>query len=363
MDADFFLALQVNQAGDGRRNRRLGNRMDPREAVSNENEFRRHFRMSMENAQAIVELIEQDISFHTNRGNPLSPMQQFCITMLTFGGGNFQRVSGLAEGVAQNTARLAIVRVCDALCRLKPDVVHMPSVAEMEATAQAMLDEFGLPDFALGVDGCVMRFEDKPRGLPAGKDAQMFWNRKQCYALNVQFVCNDKQICDIDVGWHGATHDAKIWNRSEVKEYIEQQRRFLVAGDSGYPISEVLMKPYSEPECVEEERAGASTKRRFNHRLSGLRTVLTEHHFGRLKKRFPILRQLRTHLELSQKTIIACSVVHNLLTKWNDPLPDDVVDDVDEQQEEEFVVEDDGDLVARRVRGQAKRDAMRLAMP
>ena len=46
MDADFFLALQVNQAGDGRRNRRLGNRMDPREAVSNENEFRRHFRMN-----------------------------------------------------------------------------------------------------------------------------------------------------------------------------------------------------------------------------------------------------------------------------------------------------------------------------
>ena len=74
MDADFFLALQVNQAGDGRRNRRLGNRMDPREAVSNENEFRRHFRMSMANAQAIVELIEEDISFHNKRGNPLSPI-------------------------------------------------------------------------------------------------------------------------------------------------------------------------------------------------------------------------------------------------------------------------------------------------
>ena len=42
MDADFFMALQVNQAGDEQRNRELGNRMDPRETVSNENEFRQH---------------------------------------------------------------------------------------------------------------------------------------------------------------------------------------------------------------------------------------------------------------------------------------------------------------------------------
>ena len=56
------MALQVNQAGDERRNRKLGNRMDPRETVSNENEFRRHFRMSIAIAKTIVELIEGDIS-------------------------------------------------------------------------------------------------------------------------------------------------------------------------------------------------------------------------------------------------------------------------------------------------------------
>ena len=31
-------------------------------------------RMSMANAQAIVELIEEDISFHNKRGNPLPPI-------------------------------------------------------------------------------------------------------------------------------------------------------------------------------------------------------------------------------------------------------------------------------------------------
>ena len=31
----------------------------------------------------------------------------------------------------------------------------------------------------------------------------------------------------------------------QVKAYIEEQRRFLIAGDSAYPISENLIKPYS----------------------------------------------------------------------------------------------------------------------
>ena len=35
------MALQVNQAGDGRRNLELGKRMDPRETLSNDYEFRR----------------------------------------------------------------------------------------------------------------------------------------------------------------------------------------------------------------------------------------------------------------------------------------------------------------------------------
>ena len=40
--------------------------MDLRETVSNENEFPWHFRMSIANAEAIVELIEEDI-IHYNR--------------------------------------------------------------------------------------------------------------------------------------------------------------------------------------------------------------------------------------------------------------------------------------------------------
>ena len=77
MDADAFLALQVDEVEDGHHFRQLGSREDPRETVSNPNEYHCHFRMSPEYAEAIVELILEDLEFKNQRGNPLSPMQQF----------------------------------------------------------------------------------------------------------------------------------------------------------------------------------------------------------------------------------------------------------------------------------------------
>ena len=76
---------------------------------------------------------------------------------------------------------------------------------------------------------------------------------------------------------------------------------------------------------------------------------MSEHHFGRLKKRFPLLRQLRTHLPLSQKTILACTVVHNLLSRWRNPVPEDAEEDGDDQHqpEEQVVVLDDTEVVSR----------------
>ena len=121
----------------------------------------------------------------------------------------------------------------------------MPTHAEMEATAQ----RFHQPRFALAVDRVMVKFEEALRGLLKDKHQQQFWCRKQFYAINAQVVGDDKLIRDIDVRWPGSTHDARVWCRSEVKPYLEQQRRFLIAGDSGYPISEILIKPYTTAEA------------------------------------------------------------------------------------------------------------------
>ena len=186
----------------------------------------------------------------------------------------------------------------------------------MLATSQTILDRFKLPRFALAVDGVQMRFNEAPRKIPGNKNPQLFWCRKQFFSINCQVVANDRLICDIDVGWPGSTHDARIWRRSQVKRVIESQRRFLIAGDSAYPISEVLIKPYPVAESAQDNR-----KREFNRRLSGLRTVMSENLYGVWKRRFPILKNLRQNLETSQKIIVATAILFNMGRIWGDECP------------------------------------------
>ena len=49
-----------------------------------------------------------------------------------------------------------------------------------------MEDRFGLPNFAYGIDGMHVRFEDVPRNLPLGHDPQQYHCRKLFYSINVQ---------------------------------------------------------------------------------------------------------------------------------------------------------------------------------
>ena len=60
----------------------------------------------------------------------------------------------------------------------------------------------------------------------------------------------------------GGFHDARVWRFSEAKQFLEQRwPRFLLAGDSAYPKSTVLVTPYTQAEAQDDE-----TKRLFNLR-------------------------------------------------------------------------------------------------
>ena len=104
--------------------------------------------------------------------------------------------------------------------------------------------------------------------------------------------------------------------------------------------------------------------RLFNRRLSGLRIVTSENIYGRWKKRFPILKNMRTDLELSQKIIISTAVLHNIAQILGDEDFDDGYEEDESRDEEDdgFVVHD---MVPanRRARGQVERDIIKDTMP
>ena len=188
----------------------------------------------------------------------------------------------------------------------------------------------------------------------------MFWCRNQFFSLNVQVAGNDKFINDVDVGWPGSTHDARCWNRSEVKRVVEEQKRFYIAWDSGYPISDNLIKPYPKNESSRDRR-----KRKFNRRLSGLRTVMSECLFGVWKRRWPALKNLRMDLESSQKIILATAVLFNIARLWEDENPMEEDQDEnggDSDEDDNFVVQDHAPATVR-LRGQIERERLKDSMP
>jgi len=182
-----------------------------------------------------------------------------------------------------------------------------------------------------------------------------------CYAINVQVVGNDEHlILDIVADWQGANHDARVWDNSEVKGKIERQREFLVAGDSGYPISDVLMKPYPNREALNHAR-----KTEFNTRLSRLRTVCTENIFGIMKRKYPILKSLRCHHSRARKVIYACAILHNLSIRWRMQDEDDDDENYDPAVpafERVPIIEDAAPLQVVRERGQIVRDQLMMGM-
>ena len=257
---------------------------------------------------------------------------------------------------SQSAARDCLIKVCNALLSLKGHWIYMPSVAEQSRTAQFNLDKFGLPGISIAVDGIHFYFADTPRGVPDQiNDLRVFWGRKARYSINVQVVGNEQRICDIDVQWPGSTHDARIWRLSHAKQIIEEQIMFKIAGDSGYPISQVLVKPYSALEVQEDPRR----RKAFNRKLSGLRTLMTEDIFGRWKRRFPILRNLRCHLELSQKIIVTTAILENIAHAWNVDEPDDPLPDLPQEgHDPDTVVQYEDSADTTLTRGKVERDLL-----
>ncbi len=185
------------------------------------------------------------------------------------------------------------------------------------------------------------------------------------YAINVQIVGNDRHLIhDINVDWQGATNDARVLKKSPVKQVIERQRRYLLAGDSAYAISENLITPFRNAEALANP-----CKQKFNGRLSGLRTVCTENIYRILKRRFPELTKLRCSHRRARKIIVGIAILHNISILWNDDDPvggiapaEDPFGPVVPEQEYE-IVEDDGEPAVVRTRDQQLREQLCLNMP
>lgn len=131
-------------------------------------------------------------------------------------------------------------------------------------------------------------------------------NRKGYASLNVQAICNAKEIfISVECQWPGSVHDARIWANSHARTAIESTNiGAVLIGDQGYGISPWIMNPFRNPAAPHE---------RAYNKLHTKERVLIERTFGQIKSKFPFLRgSVRVKTERIPRMVVACFVLHNI---------------------------------------------------
>jgi hypothetical protein len=92
--------------------------------VLNHTEFKRTFRFTEAGVYALVDMLFEQLNFESNRGRPLTVLQQVLVALNHYAGGHFQRTTGLCAGISQPTACRVSERVSFAVCQHKGRFLH-----------------------------------------------------------------------------------------------------------------------------------------------------------------------------------------------------------------------------------------------
>lgn len=141
---------------------------------------------------------------------------------------------------------------------------------------------------------------------------------------------------DICVGWPGSVHDARVHANSQLyaKATLGQILNGAVLningidvpeyiiGDSAYPLSTFLIKPFDHNVSLSED------VKRFNYCISRAR-ILSENAFGRLKARWRrLMKQNDMLIERVPTIIAACCILNNICEIHGDSFNADWLDGI-----------------------------------
>uniref|UniRef100_A0A8C8SK72 DDE Tnp4 domain-containing protein n=1 Tax=Pelusios castaneus TaxID=367368 RepID=A0A8C8SK72_9SAUR len=213
-------------------------------------------------------------------------------------------------GVGRSTVGVALSQVCRAInCLLLRRTVTLGNVRKIIEGFQ----DLGFPNCGGALDGTHIPI------LAPDHLAREYINQKGYFSMVLQALVDHRgRFTDINAGWSGKVHDARIFRNSGLFRRLQSGTFFpdekltvqgvempvVILGDPAYPLMPWLMKPFTgklDP-----------AKEHFNYRLSRCRMVV-ECAFGRLKARWRSLYgRLDLHEDNIPVVISACCVLHNI---------------------------------------------------
>lgn len=229
-------------------------------------------------------------------------------------------------GVARCTVCVIVHDTCKAIVDiLLASYIRFPQGSELSEVVDGFKTKWGMIQCAGAIDGSHISV------LPPALQHTDYYNRKGYYSILIQAVVDDNYLFrDICVGWPGSVHDARVFvnsslykkatsgeilNGGVVNVHGTNIPTFLI-GDSAYPLSTWLMKPFSHNSNL------TAAERSFNYHLSSARIVV-ENAFGRLKARWRRLSK-RNDMDINNVPCIvtACCILHNMCEKRGDSFND-----------------------------------------
>ena len=296
-----------------------------RRQPSNDFCYRTQFRFD---EVSVVWMADHFLGPDTNehRGGALSNKKKFEIALRYFSDPGFQAGVSEVVGVSQPSVSRSNKYVIEQIFNKRATWIRFPSTtAEFDDAAQLWQTFKRFPMCFGAVDGTLIPVQLPPYNYNPN---QFYSGRKKFHCMNVQVICNAKyEITHVDANWPGSVHDARIWRNSDPLNNLMTgiSGDKLLIGDSAYPLSPYLMKPYSQADAAQDP-----VKRNFNNILSEERVII-ENVFGQITSRFQMLRTpIRIDIEMVPKFIIACCVLHNVGKYLDDNWRDDETDEKDD---------------------------------
>lgn len=202
----------------------------------------------------------------------------------------YRTIAGLF-GLGRSTVGEIVLDTCEVITRiLTHKYVHVPQGTSL----REILDGFearGFPQTVGAIDGTHIPIQ-RPQHSAAD-----YYNRKGFHSILMQGLVDFRGLfMDVNIGWPGKVHDARVFANSSCYKKASNDTLFpdwkrtignvniplLILGDPAYPLLPWLMKPYLENSHTTPQ------EQNFNYRQSRARMVV-ENAFGRLKGRWRCL--------------------------------------------------------------------------
>ena len=258
----------------------------------------------------------------TNFRDPITVEARVAVTIWRLATNTEFRTIAALFGIGRSTAGEIVVDTCDAInCNLMQRYVRVPQNECLQEIVEGFQSRWGFPQTVGAVDGTHIPI------LRPQESSSDYYNRKGYHSILMQGVVDFRGLfMDVNIGWPGKVHDARVFVNSSFYHNANSGNLFpnwsrslegvdvplIVLGDPAYPLLPWLMKPY------QENSATTPQERYFNYRQSRARMVV-ENAYGRLKGRWRcLLKRTDAHVSNVPSIVGACVVLHNICELYGD---------------------------------------------